>query len=131
LTNPNASPVTGVTFIDDYPAGLVNASPANAMTTCGGTVTPTAIALALSGGTIPASGSCTVSVDVIRSSAGPVTNTLPAGAMTSANAAASTTTATAVLAAAAGVEIPTLSEWALIALAAMLAIGAMVRMRIT
>lgn len=130
LTNPNATAITGVAFFDDYPAELGNASPANAVTTCGGIVTPIAAGLTLSGGTIPASGSCTVSVDVILSGAGPVTNTLPAGSVTSANAAPTATAAAGVLAAAAGVAIPTLSEWALIALAAMLAIGAMVRMRV-
>ncbi len=131
LTNPNASAITGVAFVDDYPAELVNASPANAVTTCGGTVTPIVAGLTLSGGTIPASGSCTVSVDVMLTAAGPVTNTLPAGAVTSANAAPSANAATTVLGAAAGVAIPTLSEWALIALAGMLAVGAMLRMRIS
>jgi uncharacterized repeat protein (TIGR01451 family) len=76
LTNPNAVALTGAAFGDALPAGtLVAATPA-AATTCGGTWAPTAGAtnLTFSGGTIPASSSCTVSVSVTATTAGPHTN---------------------------------------------------------
>lgn len=76
LTNPTASDVTAVSFSDIYPAGLVNAATANGATTCGGTVTAAngGNSLALSGGTIPASGSCTVTVNVTSAAAGSYNN---------------------------------------------------------
>ncbi len=76
LANPTASPVTGVAFTDTYPAGLVNTASASAATTCGGTVTASdnGNSLALSGGTIPASGSCTVTVNVTSAAAGSYSN---------------------------------------------------------
>jgi uncharacterized repeat protein (TIGR01451 family) len=66
LTNPNATALTAATVTDTYPVQIVNATPANAATTCGGTVTATNAgpSVVLTGGTIPASGSCTVSVEV-------------------------------------------------------------------
>lgn len=76
FTNPTASAVTGVSFTDTYPSGLVNAASANGATTCGGTVTAAnnGSSVALSGGTIPASGSCTVTVNVTSATAGSYTN---------------------------------------------------------
>lgn len=130
LTNPNASTITGVAFTDNYPAGLANASPANAATTCGGTVTAPngGLFLSLAGGSIAASSNCTVSADVMLTANNAVTNVLPAGAVTSANAAPSSGAASAVLAAQAG-GAPTLSEWALIALVTMLGMVAVLRLR--
>jgi uncharacterized repeat protein (TIGR01451 family) len=65
--NPTASIISGVSFTDTYPSGLVNATSPNAATTCAGGV-PVAAAggatLAFSGATVPANGSCTVSVMV-------------------------------------------------------------------
>ncbi|MBI2286759.1 MAG: isopeptide-forming domain-containing fimbrial protein [Nitrosomonadales bacterium] len=69
FTNPTAFDVTGVSFLDTYPSGLVNAASPNVSTTCGGTVTAIAGGLTFSGGTIPASGSCTVSVYVTSATA--------------------------------------------------------------
>ena len=76
LTNPTASAVTGVSFTDTYPAGLVNTAAAGGATTCGGTVTAAngGTSLALSGGTIPANGSCTVTVNVTSATAGSYNN---------------------------------------------------------
>lgn len=77
LTNTNAVALTGAAFSDALPAGVQVAPTAAASTTCGAaTWTPTAGAgsLAFSGGTIPASGSCTASVNVVVASAGPKTN---------------------------------------------------------
>ena len=77
LTNPNAVDLTDAAFDDTYPAGLVNETPANASTTCaGGTVTTVdgGGSVSLSGGTIPASGTCVVTVDVTATTSGPHTN---------------------------------------------------------
>ncbi len=98
LNNPNVVPLTGAAITDSLPALLTVATPANATTTCaGGTATASTPAtnpatVTLSGGTIPASGSCTITVSVIaRNPAavqnGNVTNTIPAGALTTAEGA--------------------------------------------
>ena len=77
LTNTNTSPLTSAAFSDTLPSGLEVAGTPAASTTCGGTWTPAPAATTLnfSGGTIPASGSCTVSVSIKATSAGPHTNT--------------------------------------------------------
>lgn len=93
LTNPTASAVTGVSFTDTYPSGMVNTASANGATTCGGTVTAAnnGNSVALSGGTIPALGSCTVTVNVTSATAGSYTNstgvvTTNSGAISAASA---------------------------------------------
>lgn len=79
LSNLSANPLSSVSLADTFPTDgtgqLQVASPANASTTCGGTVTaiPGTSSLALNGGAVPArdangtgpSGTCVVSVDVI------------------------------------------------------------------
>ena len=74
ITNPNSIPLTGVTFTDNFPAGLSRASVPNA-SQCGGSVTSTASSVSLSGGTIPANASCTVTVGVAAVSGGTYLNT--------------------------------------------------------
>ena len=89
VSNPNSFAITGAAFTDTYPAGLVNsATPAGATTCSGGSVTAAngGGSLTLSGATIPANGACTVTVNVIGTTAGVKTNTLPAGLVTSTNA---------------------------------------------
>ncbi len=73
LTNTNTAALTGAAFTDSLPSGVQVAATPTASTTCGGTWAPAAAATSLtfSGGTIPASGSCTVSVHVTATSAGP------------------------------------------------------------
>src|SRR5205807_5106768 len=75
-TNPNATAVTGAAFTDTYPANLVNTASASGATTCGGAVTAAnnGTSLALSGATIPATGSCTVTVNVTSATAGSYNN---------------------------------------------------------
>jgi uncharacterized repeat protein (TIGR01451 family) len=126
LTNPSTTAITGVQFTDQYPTGLENASAPS--TTCGGTVTAPlgGSTLALSGGTIPASGSCTVSITVRAPNGGSFTNTLPAGSVTSANSAPSGGAASAALAVAA--TIPTTSEWGLLLI--LIALGTIAAMRL-
>jgi uncharacterized repeat protein (TIGR01451 family) len=83
LANPNSNvPLTiSGTLTDTLPANVTTTAAA-AMTTCsGGTPGKTANSVTLTGGTIPASGSCTLSVDVTSTTAGAHNNTIAAGAL--------------------------------------------------
>jgi len=100
LSNSNSSTnISGVTFTDTYPANLVNAATPAASTTCGGTLSAAGggNSIALSGGTIPAGGSCTVTVNVTSSNGGSYTNTLAAGSVSATNAGSNTSGASSVL----------------------------------
>jgi len=71
-TNPTFD-LTGVSFTDSLPAGLIVATPGNPSTTCaGGTVTATdgSGTVSLSGATLTHAASCTVTVTVKGTSAG-------------------------------------------------------------
>ncbi len=76
LTNTNAFALTGAAFTDTLPAGVVVAATPAAATTCGGAWAPTAGSgtLTYAAGTIPASGSCTVSVNVTATTGGAHSN---------------------------------------------------------
>ncbi|HEY7945643.1 MAG TPA: hypothetical protein VIH15_14160 [Casimicrobiaceae bacterium] len=93
LTNPNPIALTNATLTDSLPTAITIAGTPNAGTTCGaGTATPSPSAsnpatIALSAGTIPASGSCTMTVDVVARNPNAPTNgnqanTIAAGALT-------------------------------------------------
>lgn len=86
LTNPNTGvALSGVAFSDTYPAGLLNATPAGAVSTCGGTLTAGdgANSVSLTGAAIAAGGSCLVTVNVSSATAGTYNNT--SGSVTSTN----------------------------------------------
>ncbi|MBZ5507915.1 MAG: DUF11 domain-containing protein [Acidobacteriia bacterium] len=87
ITNPAANAVaeTGVAFTDTLPAGIVVATPNGLTNTCGGTATATAGSgsISLSGGTLAAASSCTLSADVTGSATGTYNNT--SGAVSSTN----------------------------------------------
>lgn len=87
LNNAVPTAITGVNFTDTFPAGLVVGPLPGVSNSCGGTVTATAGSgsVRLAGGTIPASGSCQVSVNVRAANAGAYTNTIPVGGVTSTN----------------------------------------------
>jgi IPTL-CTERM motif len=130
FTNPNPFSIVGLNFVDTYPAGLVNASPPQAFNTCGGFVNAAAGggSLMFGGGTIPANGTCMVSVFVVATNAGTISNTMPAGSVRSGNSAPAGAVAPAVLEASVG-GAPTLSEWALIVLSMFIAAVAVLRLR--
>ncbi|MFC6015609.1 ice-binding family protein [Plantactinospora solaniradicis] len=79
LTNPNSGrSLTGVSFVDNLPTGLVVATPNSARTTCAdGTIVanPGSGTISLFGATLPANGSCTVSVNVTATTTGTKVNT--------------------------------------------------------
>ncbi len=85
LTNSNSQALTQASFTDIFPTGLVVAQTPSASTTCsGGVVTAPASAtqISLASATIPANGSCTVSVNVLSNITNTYTNTLAAGSIT-------------------------------------------------
>lgn len=79
LANPNSAvTVSGIGFTDTLPAGMVIAAVPNLSNSCGGTATATAGggSVALSGGTLGNSATCTVSVAVAFTSTGIKNNTV-------------------------------------------------------
>jgi hypothetical protein len=77
-----------VGFVDTFPANLTNATAPTAASTCGGSISASAggPSLGLSGGTIPANGSCTVSVDVKSAVEASYVNTIAPGGVSTSNA---------------------------------------------
>ncbi|MBL8521263.1 MAG: DUF11 domain-containing protein [Betaproteobacteria bacterium] len=102
ITNPNAGPITVTGVTDTFPTtpmtGIVRATTPNAATSCaGGVVTHTAGSVSLMGGSVPAAGTCTITIDVTAAGAGNYVNTLNAGALVTnagTNAAAASATLT-------------------------------------
>jgi hypothetical protein len=122
-------------LVDTLPIGVVIAATPNVSTTCGGVGAPVAVAGASTvtlpaGRSIPANGSCTLTVSVTTAVDGLHINVLPAGALvtTSGN---NVTAAVTVLTVGplSGNPIPTLSEWGMIMLAALLVLFGVARIR--
>jgi uncharacterized repeat protein (TIGR01451 family) len=100
LTNSSAINYVGVNFTDNMPSGMIVASPLDATTTCASgiiTAIPGAGSFNLSGASMPANTSCTVSVRVTSSSAGNLTNIIPVGGVRSFQGAVNTQPAEATL----------------------------------
>ncbi len=90
LTNPNNAILTGISFTDTMPAGMIIALPAGlSVGTCGGTLTgaPGDGAFSFSGGTLAAAATCTLTLNVTMTVNGNLTNILPASAVTTMNGA--------------------------------------------
>jgi hypothetical protein len=78
ITNPNASvSLSAIAFADTFPAGMEVFGAPGATNTCGGTFTTAvhATTIRLSGGSLPAGGSCSLSVKVLATAAGQLNNT--------------------------------------------------------
>lgn len=77
VTNPNpGTGLTGVSFTDSLPAGLVVANPSGLASTCGGTATaaPGSGVVSLSGGVLAPGSACTVTANVFAVEAGTKVN---------------------------------------------------------
>jgi len=77
LTNPTTGALTGIAFSDMFPTGLVVAAAPNLSSTCGGTLTggtAGATAFSLANGTLSASQSCTITVNVTAATGGTYPN---------------------------------------------------------
>lgn len=94
LRNPNTAAVlTGITFVDNMPAGMIIADPPlftpSAVGNCGSgatiTGTPGTSTFTFSGGTLNAGEECTMSLSVTMTVNGNLTNTIPAGAVSTFN----------------------------------------------
>jgi len=97
LANANAVAVTSVAFAASLPANVIVAPAPNVSTTCGGTASASGSSLSLSGATIEAGGSCTMSLDVTSTITGTHVWTLDAGAVSSANGGTNENAASAAL----------------------------------
>jgi len=88
LINPGTVTLTGIAFTDNMPSGMILANPLNFnVGTCDGTLTGTsgANSFSFSGGILPPLGRCTLTLSATMTVNGNLTNTIPAGAVTTAN----------------------------------------------
>jgi hypothetical protein len=125
IVNPNSNStppdsdvtLTGVSFTDALPAGLVVASPSQGSSDCGGTVTavPGSSSISFSGGTIaPAlppdntGGACNIAVELLVTGTGTLNNTT--GPVSANESGAGATSNTASLTVGAAVLAPTLTQ---------------------
>ncbi len=93
LSNSSAGSYTGATFNDVFPiapGAMTVAAPLTTSNSCGGALQDSGggalaagdVGIRLTGGTIPANGSCAITVNVTAVAAGVYTNTIPVGALT-------------------------------------------------
>lgn len=106
-TNTSNGRLTNVSINDNtFSAGLSVANPANATSSCSGSptlvVNPGASSAQLLGATLAAGASCDFSFDVVTSGAGPWSNTVPVGNISSAEGVSNSAAVTASLTAAPG-----------------------------
>lgn len=127
LTNANATAATLTSaLVDSLPAGVVIAAVPSASTTCGGgvvTATAGGSSITLSAGsTIPggAPGTCRVITNVTSATAGTYTNSIAVNALQTSNGNNVTPAIAALVITATIPPVPTLSQWAMIVLAALL-----------
>jgi hypothetical protein len=110
----NALDATGLAFMDNLPAGMEVADPANTFTDCGAgmvTAAPGDTTVSFSGGSVLAGATCTVSVDVFSTILGDSVNVTEVLSSSLGDSAPATNTLTV---SGSVTEIPTLSEWALL-----------------
>lgn len=105
VSNTSNGELTGVSIDDsNFSAGLSIANPANAATSCAGSPTlvanPGATRAQMLGATLPAGANCSFSFDVTTNGAGPWSNTIPIGNISSAEGPSNAAAVTANLAAA-------------------------------
>jgi LPXTG-site transpeptidase (sortase) family protein len=90
LINPGTVTLTGIAFTDSMPNGMILANPLNFnVGTCGGTLSGVsgANSFSFSGGSLPASGTCTLTLSATMTVNGNLTNIIPANTVTTLNGA--------------------------------------------
>jgi LPXTG-site transpeptidase (sortase) family protein len=90
LINSGSIALTGITFADNMPSGMILANPVNFnVGTCGGTLSGVSGAGSFSynGGSLPALGSCTLTLSTTMTVNGNLTNIIPANGVTTSNGA--------------------------------------------
>jgi hypothetical protein len=97
LKNSNAYALSNAALTDTLPSGLTIMSSPVPATTCGGSFSAAASAATMTGASLPASGSCTLTLSVESAAAGVYTNTIAANALTTTPAAGSSAAASAAL----------------------------------
>ncbi len=100
LNNPNNAPLSGIGFVDTMPEGMILADPPAFDTgDCGGTLSAAADlkSFTYSGGSLPSSGRCTLTLHATMNVTGTLTNTIPAGAVTTSEGATNPDAASASL----------------------------------
>lgn len=115
ITNPNAFTVTGISFSDTYPAGLVP-DVVGAYTCTPGSAAFTGSGWAFSGVTLAPGASCQVPILMHATTLGPITNTTSSVTGTGVPTGSPASAVLTVLS-----SVPALSRWALLALAGALA----------
>jgi LPXTG-site transpeptidase (sortase) family protein len=88
LFNPNSAQLTNISFTDTMPTGMFLANPVNfSVGTCEGALSgnPGDGSFSFSGGSLPANSTCTLTLSVTTNVNGNLTNTIPAGAVTTTN----------------------------------------------
>jgi LPXTG-site transpeptidase (sortase) family protein len=88
LINPGNVTLTGIAFTDNMPSGMILANPVNFnVGTCSGTLagTPGSNSFSFSGGGLAPLTRCTLTLSATMTVNGNLTNTIPAGAVTTAN----------------------------------------------
>lgn len=74
IQNPNSFALSSVDFFDTFPAGLLVDTPSGLSSSCGGNVILGTGSVALINGALPASGTCSISVNVIGTTPGTKVN---------------------------------------------------------
>jgi uncharacterized repeat protein (TIGR01451 family) len=137
LSNPSTTDAyTNVAFTDTLPPELVIAGTPAITNTCNGSVsaTPFGNTVTLTGGSILAATSCTVTVNVRALRAGTFKNTLLAGALTVTTGGGPLSNALPAIATLTGLHIPfraipTLNEWGVIILMVLAGLGSVYYLR--
>lgn len=115
VANPNSGiSLTGVNFSDTLPNGMILYNPANLTNTCGGTASAANGQVTLSGVTLAASQTCSVTVRVTLNSANSVTNTATVSSTNGGAGTAASAQLTGI------VGTPTLTGWGAILLCGLL-----------
>jgi hypothetical protein len=126
ITNPNSFSLSGISFSDTLPAGLVVATPNGLGGTCVGTVTADAgtNSISLNDGTLGASSSCTISLNVTGISAGVQTNTTSAITSNESDPGGTASATINVI-----LPVPTMNEWGMIIFVVLAGLGSVYYLR--